>query len=67
MEDNCNNMNDCSMYSLITSSVNIMKLQPYLNDYCLNGENYTKCKRYVLKHKGEKPEPNLLPDGTILN
>lgn len=66
MDKNCWNMKDCSMYSLITSSVKIIHLQPFLNEYCFNPENYKNCARYILKQKGEKPEPHLLPDGTIL-
>jgi len=59
----CKNMKGCSMYNYISSSVRIIQLQPFLNEYCLNPEKCKECARFKMKERGEKPPANLLPNG----
>ena len=66
MEFKCIKMDSCSMYNLITTSIRIIRLQPFLNEYCLNGENYKNCARYKIFEKGQKSPTNLLPNGETL-
>ncbi|MEK6582769.1 MAG: hypothetical protein AABY50_07115 [Nitrospirota bacterium] len=54
------------MYNFITTSVRIIQLQPFLNEYCMNAEEYKECARYKIKEKGGKSPDNLLPNGKIL-
>lgn len=54
------------MYNLITTSLRISELQPLIQEYCLNPENYKECMRYKMKEKGEKSPDNLLPNGKML-
>ncbi len=61
----CKNMNGCSMYNFITSSVRIMQLQPFIIDYCTNSKNFKECARYKIQEKGGEPPPDLLPSGKI--
>ncbi len=66
MSFRCKFMDGCPMYELITNSVRIIQLQPYLNDYCLNSARFTECARYVIIEGGKEPPPDLLPDGKKL-
>ncbi len=66
MRSKCPYMKGCPMYNLITTSVRIIQLQPFLNEYCLNSENYKECARYKLNEKGKEPHGNLLPNGQEL-
>ena len=59
-------MEGCPMYNLITTSVRIMQLQPFLTRYCLSVENHMNCVRYGLKKLGKMPDDRLLPDGAFL-
>lgn len=54
------------MFNLISTSISIMKLQPFVTDYCMNAENHVKCARFRLKEEGEEPGPDLLPDSERL-
>jgi len=54
------------MFSLITNSLRITQLQPFIAEYCLNPEKYRECMRYKMKEKVEKPPDNLLPNGKKL-
>lgn len=62
----CKNMKGCTMYNLITGSVRIMQLQPFLHEYCQNPQKYKECARYNIREKGGKSPDNLLPNGEIL-
>ncbi len=62
----CKNMQGCPMYNLITTSLRIMQLQPYLTDYCTNQDRCPECARYRVLETGIKPPADLLPDGTRL-
>lgn len=62
----CKNIESCSMFNLISTSISIMKLQPFVTDYCMNAENHVKCARFRLKEEGEEPGPDLLPDSERL-
>lgn len=66
MSFRCKNMEGCSMYNMITTSVRIIQLQPFLNEYCLNADNYKNCERYKLAEKGVEPPADLLPNGEKL-
>ena len=66
MDFKCKNMNGCPMYEYLTTSVRIIQLQPFLNEYCLNSNNYDKCARYKTIEKGKEPPTNLLPNGELL-
>lgn len=66
MEFRCKNMEGCPMYDFLTSSVRIIQLQPFLNDYCLSNTNHESCARYRIIETGTEPESNLLPNGEIL-
>ena len=59
-------MEGCPMYDLITTSVRIIQLQPFLERYCLARDNFTNCARYRIKKSGKEPSADLLPDGNIL-
>lgn len=56
-------MRGCPMYDLITTSVRIIQLQPYLTEYCVNPERNKECARYKIMQQGEEPPADLLPDG----
>ncbi len=62
----CRFMEGCPMYDLITTSVRIIQLQPYLNNFCLNRENFKNCARYEMIACGQEPPADLLPNGTKL-
>ena len=66
MSFRCKFMDGCPMYDLITTSVRIMQLQPFLNGYCLNPDNFTRCERYHIIESGKEPPSDLLPDGKKL-
>ncbi len=53
------------MYNHLTTAVRIIQLQPYVDTYCLGGEQQ-KCARYKMLQQGQEPPFKLLPDGTIL-
>ena len=59
----CKNMDGCPMYNLLTTSVRIIRLQPYLTEYCEDAENCRKCARYIIIETGKEPPADLLPDG----
>ena len=48
MDFKCKNMEGCPMYDYLTTSVRIIQLQPFLNEYCLNSNNYNRCARYKI-------------------
>lgn len=62
----CEYMQGCPMYNLLTSSVRIMQLQPYLASYCTNADGYTACARFKIIATGVEPDGRLLPDGKRL-
>lgn len=62
----CKYMEGCPMYDLITTSVRIMRLQPYLNEYCLSEVKHRTCARLKIIETGKEPSSKLLPDGEIL-
>ena len=62
----CSYMEGCPMYNHLTTAVRIIQLQPLLEEYCLNGENFKKCARYKIIEQGKEPPYTLLPDGEIL-
>ncbi len=66
MSFKCQHMKGCSMYNFITTSVRIIQLQPFLDEYCMSPGKYKECARYKIKEKGGKSPDNLLPDGKIL-
>lgn len=66
MSFKCKFMEGCPMYDLITTSVRIIQLQPYLSDYCVNSKNFARCVRYGLIDAGKEPPGDLLPDGKKL-
>ncbi len=54
------------MYNLLTTSVRIIRLQPYLTGYCEDPIMFRDCARYRLIETGKEPPSDLLPDGTKL-
>lgn len=66
MSFKCKYMKGCPMYDLITTSVRIIQLQPFLNEFCLKRDNYKKCARYGVIESGKEPPADLLPDGNKL-
>ncbi len=66
MDFKCKNMEGCPMYDYLTTSVRIIQLQPFLNEYCLNSNNYNRCARYKIIENGNEPPSNLLPNGDTL-
>ncbi len=66
MSFKCKFMEGCPMYDLITTSVRIIQLQPFLNDYCLSRENFANCVRFGIIANGKEPPADLLPDGKKL-
>ncbi len=54
------------MYNLLTTSVRIIRLQPFLTDYCEDQQNCLKCARYKIIETGKEPPADLLPDGNKL-
>jgi hypothetical protein len=56
----------CPMYNYLTTAIRIIKIQPFLTDFCLNESNFFKCERYKIRTQGTEPPDNLLPDGTVL-
>ena len=66
MSFKCENMQGCPMYDLITTSVRIIQLQPYLTKYCANPAHYKECARYTIIESGKEPPAYLLPDGKKL-
>lgn len=63
----CKNMEGCPMYNLITTSVRIIQLQPYLIEYCTNHDRCRECARFKLIETGKEPPADLLPDGKKLS
>jgi hypothetical protein len=59
-------MTGCPMYNLLTTSVRIMQLQPFLNNYCLSRDRHRKCSRFQIIETGIEPSASLLPDGKIM-
>jgi hypothetical protein len=59
-------MEGCGMYCHLTTSVTIIHLQPFLNEYCMNPERHKECARYQIIEGGKEPPANLLPDGKML-
>ena len=66
MAEKCSYMEGCPMYNHLTTAVRIIQLQPYVDKYCLGGENCRKCARYKIIAQGKEPPFKLLPDGTTL-
>jgi hypothetical protein len=66
MSFKCKNMEGCPMYNLLTTSVRIIQLQPFLTGYCEDPFNCLECARYKIIDKGKEPPPDLLPDGKKL-
>jgi hypothetical protein len=66
MSFRCKFMDGCPMYDLITTSVRIMQLLPFLNGYCLDRGNFTNCARFHIIESGKEPSADLLPDGKRL-
>ncbi len=66
MTFSCKNMEGCPMYNYMSSSLRILQLQPFLNDFCLNPERYRECVRYKIIEEGKEPPARLLPDGKLL-
>ena len=62
----CQNKEGCSMYDLITSSVRIMQMQPFLDEFCHNRKNHLNCCRYKAIEGGKEPPASLLPNGDTL-
>jgi hypothetical protein len=62
----CKYMDGCPMYNLITTSVRIIQLQPYLSKFCLSREDHSSCKRFLVIESGQEPPHTLLPDGGTL-
>ncbi|MEW6001711.1 MAG: hypothetical protein AB1638_03555 [Nitrospirota bacterium] len=58
----CKNMDHCPMYTYLTGSVRILKLCPFVEEYCRNPEKYKECARYKIIVEGEVPSDNLLPN-----
>lgn len=67
MSFKCKNMEGCPMYDLLTTSVRIIRLQPYLTGYCENPVNCRECARYKIIDTGKEPPADLLPDGKKLS
>ncbi len=59
-------MEGCHMYNLLTTSVRIIQLQPFLTEYCENPIKSKECARYKLIAIGKEPPADLLPDGKKL-
>jgi hypothetical protein len=66
MSNKCKNMEGCHLYNLLTTSVRIIQLQPFLTGYCENPANCPECARYKLIEIGKEPPADLLPDGKKL-
>ena len=66
MSFKCKNMEGCPMYDLLTTSVRIIQLQPYLVGYCEDPVNCRECARYKIIEIGKEPPSDLLPDGKKL-
>ncbi len=66
MSFRCKNMEGCPMYNLLTTSVRIIQLQPFLTGYCESPTNSRQCARYKLIEMGKEPPVDLLPDGKKL-
>jgi len=66
MSAKCIYVEGCRMYNHLTTAVRIIQLQPYVDEYCLNGERYRNCARFKIREQGNEAPDNLLPDGTIL-
>lgn len=62
----CKNMDHCSMYNYMTSSVTILELYPFVEGYCRHPEKYKECARYKILIEGDAPPENLLPNGKML-
>jgi hypothetical protein len=62
----CKNMEGCYMYNLLTTSVRIIRLQPFLTGYCEDAVKYRECARYKVIETGKEPPSDLLPDGKKL-
>jgi hypothetical protein len=56
----------CPMYNYLTTAIRIIQIQPFLSDFCLNGDNYQNCARYRIRQQGSEPPDTLLPNGTTL-
>jgi hypothetical protein len=67
MSFKCKNMEGCVMYNLLTTSVRIIQLQPFLTGYCEDRLNCLKCARYKIIDTGKEPPADLLPDGKKLS
>lgn len=62
----CKYMEGCPMYDLLTTSVRIIQLQPFLRNYCEHETNHVSCVRYGNIEKGVEPPSTLLPNGENL-
>jgi len=62
----CKNMDHCSMYNYLTSSVTILELYPFVEEYCRHPEKYKECARYKILIEGDAPPENVLPNGKML-
>jgi hypothetical protein len=67
MSFRCKNMEGCPMYNLLTTSVRIIQLQPFLTGYCEDPVNCKACVRYKLIESGKEPPADLLPNGKKLS
>ena len=54
------------MYNHLTTAIRIIRLQPFVRDYCLSETNYKNCARFKIKSQGSEAPDNLLPDGAKL-
>jgi hypothetical protein len=54
------------MYNYLTSSVTILELYPFVEEYCRHPEKYKECARYKILIEGDAPPENLLPNGKML-
>ena len=61
----CKNMDRCSLYNLMTSSVKILELYSFVDEYCKNPEKYKECARYKMSIEGDVPPEELLPNGKM--
>ncbi len=66
MSYKCKNMEGCHMYNLLTTSVRIIQLQPFLTSYCEDPLNCLQCERYKIIDRGKEPPADLLPNGKKL-
>ncbi len=67
MSFKCKNMEGCYMYNLLTTSVRIIQLQPFLRDYCEDSLKCRECARYKIIDTGKEPPADLLPNGKKLS